>query len=118
MASRQQLPPQIKRVELARRESGRPVVRYQVTVDVGEVDGKRKRVRKRYATEKEARDALDEIRGDVTKGTYVHPTTLTVDKACEDWLVSRHKLKATSAEGYAWILTPVRAELGHIPCRS
>lgn len=29
--------------------------------------------------------------------------------------MSRHKLKPTSAEGYAWILTPVRAELGHIP---
>lgn len=45
----------------------------------------------------------------------MHPTTLTVAKACADWLVSRHKLKPTSAEGYAWILTPVRAELGHIP---
>lgn len=29
--------------------------------------------------------------------------------------MSRHTLKPTSAEGYAWILTPVRAELGHIP---
>ncbi|MGO9035716.1 hypothetical protein [Mycobacterium sp.] len=42
----------------------------------------------------EARKALDEIRGDVAKGTYVHPTTITVDKAIEDWLLSRHGIKA------------------------
>jgi integrase len=45
------MPPQIKRIELAQRDGGRPVIRYQLTVDVGVVDGKRKR----YATEKEAR---------------------------------------------------------------
>lgn len=41
-SSRRQLPPQIKRVELASRSGGRPVIRYQLTVDVGVVDGKRK----------------------------------------------------------------------------
>ena len=58
MAERRQLPPQIKRIELTRRAGGRPVVRYQLTVDVGIVNGKRKQLRKRYATEKEACDAL------------------------------------------------------------
>jgi hypothetical protein len=48
MTERRQLPPQIKRVELAHREGGRPVIRYQLPVDVGVVDRKRKR----YATEK------------------------------------------------------------------
>ena len=115
MAERRQLPPQIKRIELTRRGGGRPIVRYQLTVDIGIVNGKRKQLRKPYASEKEARDALDGVRGDVAKGTYVHPTTLTVDMAREAWLVSRHKLKPTSAQGYAWILTPARAELGHIP---
>ncbi|MET0993662.1 MAG: Arm DNA-binding domain-containing protein [Mycobacterium sp.] len=81
MAERRQLPPQIKRIELTRRAGGRPVVRYQLTVDVGIVNGKRKQLRKRYATEKEARDALDGVRGDVAKGTYVHATALTVEKA-------------------------------------
>lgn len=56
-------------------------MRYQLTVDVGIVNGKRKQLRKRYATEKEARDALDGVRGDVAKGTYVHATALTVEKA-------------------------------------
>jgi hypothetical protein len=55
MTKRRQLPPQIKRVELIQRDGGRPVVRYQLTVDVGIVNGKRKQLRKRYAMEKEAR---------------------------------------------------------------
>jgi hypothetical protein len=38
-------------VELGQRDGGRPVVRYQLTVDVGEVDAKRKQFRKRYATD-------------------------------------------------------------------
>ncbi len=61
--SRQQLPPQIKKVDRTDRASGKTVVRYQVTVDAG-IDpdtGKRRQVRRRYATEKQARDALAEI---------------------------------------------------------
>ena len=80
MVERRQLPPQIKRIEL-RRAGGRPVVRYQLTIDVGTVDRKRKQLRKRYATEREAREALDEIRGDVARG-YLRPpvTALTVEE--------------------------------------
>jgi integrase len=63
MAERRQLPPQIRRVELARRVGSKPVVRYQLTVDTGIVDGKRKQLRRRYNTEKEARAALAEIQG-------------------------------------------------------
>jgi integrase len=74
MAERRQLPPQIKGVELGQRDGGRAVVRYQLTVDVGLVDGKRKQLRKRFATEREARAALDAVRGEVSRGTYVHPT--------------------------------------------
>jgi integrase len=93
MTERRQLPPQIRRVELGQRDGGRPVVRYQLTVDVGVVDGKRKQLRKRYATEKEARAALDAIRGDVAKGTYVHPSKVTLAEACEDWLAAKRGLK-------------------------
>lgn len=115
MVQRRQLPPQIKRIELTRRASGRPLVRYQLTVDVGTLDGKRKQLRKRYATEREAREALDEIRGEVTKGTYVHPSVLTVEEACANWLMSRHGIKPKSKSGYDGVLAPVRAELGHLP---
>jgi len=115
MVERRQLPPQIKRIELARRAGGRPVVRYQLTIDVGTVDRKRKQLRRRYATEREAREALDEIRGEVAKGTYVHPSALTVEEACANWLMSRHGIKPKSKSGYDGVLAPVRAELGQLP---
>src|ERR1700756_3291602 len=115
MVERRQLPPQIKRIELTRRTGGRPVIRYQLTVDVGAVDGKRKQLRKRYATEREAREALDEVRGEVAKGTYVHPSVLTVEEACANWLMSRHSIKPKSKSGYDGVLAPVRVELGHLP---
>ena len=111
---RRQLPPQIRRVELAARSGGRPVIRYQLTVDTGTVDGKRKQFRKRYTTEKEARDALDKIRGQVAQGTYVQPTTTTVAQACEDWLASKHGLKPSTLNGHRMSLGPVLSELGDV----
>ncbi len=115
MSERRRLPPQIRRVELARRSGGKPVVRYQLTADTGYVDGKRKQLRRRYVTEKEARSALAEALGQVSAGTYVHPSTVTVEQACADWLLSRHKIKPTTAAGYEYVLQPVRSELGQKP---
>ena len=101
MAERRQLPPQIRRVELARRAGSKPMVRYQ-----------QKQLRRRYRTEKEARAALAEIQGQVASGTYVQPSTLTLEQACADWLLSRHKIRPTTAAGYEYVLQPVRSELG------
>jgi integrase len=115
MAERRQLPPQIRRVELGRRAGSKPVVRYQLTVDTGIVDGKRKQLRRRYRTEKEARVALAEIQGQVASGAYVQPSTLTVEQACADWLRSRHKIRPTTAAGYEYVLQPVQSELGALP---
>lgn len=113
---RRHLPPQIKRIELAQRAGGRPVVRYQLTVDVGVVDGKRRQVRKRYATEKEAREALDSIRGEVAKGTYVHPTRVTLAQAIDDWLAGKRAAdrKRSTIHGYEEKLGVVIAVLGDI----
>jgi integrase len=80
MAERRQLPPQIRRVELDRRAGSKTVVRYQLTVDTGTAEGKRKQLRRRYRIEKEARAALAEIQGQVNAGTYVQPSTLTVEQ--------------------------------------
>ena len=57
--SRRQLPPQIKKVEVIDRKTAKTVVRYQVTVDAGinPETGKRQQVRRRYTTEKLAREA-------------------------------------------------------------
>lgn len=114
MAERRQLPPQIKRVELASRRGGRPVARYQLTVDVGVVDGKRKQFRKRYPTEAEARDALNKIRGDVARGVYVHPTGRTVSRAVDDWLAGKRAADRaeSTTDGYAEKLSVVLDQLG------
>jgi len=112
MTERRHLPPQIRRVELAQRAGSKPVFRYQLTVDTGTADGKRKQLRRRYRTEKEARAALAEIQGQVASGTYVQPSTLTVEQACTDWLRSRHKIRPTTAAGYEFVLQPVQSELG------
>jgi hypothetical protein len=58
--SRWQLPPQIKKVEILDRETAKTVVRYQLTLNSGvsQLTGKRQQVRRRYATEKQARDAF------------------------------------------------------------
>jgi integrase len=111
---RRQLPPQIRPVELAKRKGGRAVVRYQLTVDVGEINGQRKQFRKRYPTEKAARAALDEIRGQVAAGTYVAPSKLTVVQACENWLAGKRAADRaeSTVDGYEEKLSVVITELG------
>ncbi|MGV7524069.1 Arm DNA-binding domain-containing protein [Mycobacterium kansasii] len=80
--SRQQLQPQIRKVEVVDRSTGKRAVRYQVTVDSGKsADGKRRQVRRRYASEREARDALAKITGGVVDGTFVARSALTIEQA-------------------------------------
>jgi integrase len=88
--------------------------RYQLTVDVGVVDGKRKQLRKRFATEKEARAALDAVRGEVAKGTYIHRSKVTLAEACEDWLAAKHGLKPSTLHGPRVNLTAAMTELGDV----
>ena len=53
MSKRQQLPPQIKKIKVVDRRTGKTVVRYQLTVDTGRdpQTGKRRQIRRRFATE-------------------------------------------------------------------
>ncbi|MGO4617919.1 Arm DNA-binding domain-containing protein [Nocardia sp. 2YAB30] len=70
---RQQLPPQIEKITL---KSG--AVRYEVCAEVGtDETGRRRQTRKRYNTEKEARDALAAVNHAVAQGTYVARSTVT-----------------------------------------
>lgn len=103
--ARQQLPPQIKKIELAKKVRGRPVVRYQLTVDIGTdpATGRRKQYRKRFDTEDEARTELSKIQGEVAKGTHVHPSKVTVAQVVNDWLASKHSLKPSTLRGLSLI---------------
>jgi integrase len=114
---RQQLPPRIKRLEVHDRKTGKTVVRYQVTVDAGEnpLTGKRQQVRRRYATEKQARDALSEIGDQASKGTFVARAALTIEQMCADYLTGRHNLRPTSAAKLGYDLGPLRQRLGDVP---
>ena len=95
MTKRQQLPPQIKKITVTDRATDKPAVRYQMVVDAG-VDPetkKRKQIKRRFTTEKAARDELAAVLGGVKAGTYVHRSGATVDEVCEAWLLSKHNLK-------------------------
>jgi hypothetical protein len=93
--SRRQLPPQIKKIEVTDRKTGKTVVRYQLTVDAGmnPERGKRQQVRRRYATEKLARDALAEVSQQVSTHVFVPRKAVTVEALCADWIASLHKLE-------------------------
>ena len=71
--ARQQLPPQIKKKTVRDRKTGKSVVRYEITADAGvnPDTGKRQQVRRRYTTERLARDALAELQNSVASGTFV-----------------------------------------------
>ena len=114
--TRQQLPPQIKKMTITDRKTGKPVVRYQVTVDAGQnhQTGKRQQVRRRYTTEKLARDALAEIAQQASTAAFVPRKAVTVNELCDDWLASRHNARQTTINGYAYCLAPLREQHGHL----
>jgi integrase len=113
---RQQLPPQIKKIDVTDRSTGKTVVRYQVTVDAGQdaVSGNRRQVRRRFTTEAAARAELAAMQAGVAAGTYIHASKLTVDQVCEAWLASKHSLKASTLLGHGSKLAALRDELGHV----
>jgi integrase len=114
--SRQQLPPQIKKISVKDRTTGKSVVRYELTVDAGNnpESGKRRQIRRRFTTEASARAELAALQAGVVAGTYVHASKLTVDEACEAWLLSKHSLKPSTLAGHRVSLGPLRDELGHV----
>ena len=110
--SRQQLPPQIKKITLAGK-----TIRYQLTVDVGSDPdtGKRRQVRRRFEKEEDAKSALIEIAGRVARDEFVPRKAFSVDNLCSDWLASLHGLRATTIAGYEYDLAPLRETHGTLP---
>lgn len=114
--SRQQLPPQIKKITVVDRASGRRVVRYQVTVDAGvnAQTGRRQQARRRYATEHEARVALADIADSAVKGQFVSRSSVTVEELCAAYVAGRHNLRASSKSKLEYDLSPLREQLGQL----
>ena len=111
---RRQLPPQIKKLPVTDRRTGKTVVRYQVTVDTGvsPATGRRRQARRRYSTEKEARAALAEIADAAAKGQFVARSAVSVEQVCADYIAGRHKLRRSSLAKLAYDLEPLREQHG------
>lgn len=114
--TRQQLPPQIKKVDVLDRATGKTVVRYRVKVDVGvnPETGARQQAKRHCATEKEARKVLAELQNKAVTGTYVSPSKVTVEQVCADYLAGRHNLRESSLAKLAYDLAPLRERHGKL----
>lgn len=112
--SRQQLPPQIKKVEIKDRRSGKALTRYELFTTVGDdpTTGKRRHVRRRFKTEREARDALADVLHEASKGTFVARKKLTVAEAVDDYVAARHNLRATSLSKLTYDLAVLKQFYG------
>ena len=74
-------------------------------------------MRRRYATEKQARDALAEIGTQASAGAFVPRKAITVEELCADWLASLHNARATTISGYSYVLAPLRERHGGLPAQ-
>jgi integrase len=115
--TRQQLPPQIKKITVIDRKTGKAVVRYQLTSEAGTnaETGKRQQIRRRYTTEKQARDALAELAQQVMTDTFVPRKAVTIAELYKDWLASLHNARATTANAYAYSAAPLVERHGTLP---
>ncbi len=115
--TRNQLPPQIRKISVFDRKAGKTVVRYQLRVDggVNPETGQRQQVKRRFDTEKGARGALAEIGDQASKGMFVARKAVTVDELCEDWIASLHNARATTINAYRYALAPLAERHGDMP---
>ncbi|WP_100520572.1 tyrosine-type recombinase/integrase [Mycobacteroides abscessus] len=113
--ARRQLPPQIKKITVLDRASGKMVERYRVKVDVGTnpADGKRQQAKRHCRTEAEARKLLSELQYKAATGTYVSPSNITVEQMCADYVAGRHNLRASSLAKLEYDLAPLRERHGN-----
>ena len=89
--------------------SGKAVTRYHTIVFIGkdpETGKKRYDESRGYATLREAQAVLTERLAALAGGTYIAPTTLTVDEYVQaNWLpTTRARTKATTARSYGWMI--------------
>lgn len=107
--ARQQLPPQIRKREVKNRTSGKPETRYEVIAEAGvdPVTGKRRQIRRRFRTEKEAREALAKLSHQVSTDQFIPKRDITVEQLCEDWLASLHNARPTTINAYRFAIAPL-----------
>ena len=117
--ARRQLPPQIKKVEVLDRRTGKIVVRYQLTVDAGVNPETSKRQQLRRATPPRSRPAKrwPKVSQQVSTDAFVPRKAVTVEALCADWLASLHNARATTVNAYRFSLAPLREQHGDLPAQ-
>lgn len=71
-------------------------------------------MRRRYATEEQARDALSEVGQQAATDQFVPRKAVTVEETCADWLTSLHNARATTLNAYRYALAPLRERHGEL----
>lgn len=78
-------------------------VRYQAVIEGGTdvKTGKRERTFRTFSSKKEALMYLNECISDYNKGRYVHPSDITVEMLCEEWMKGHFlTVKENTKRGY------------------
>ena len=78
-------------------------IRYQAVIENGTdlKTGKRERIFRTFASKKEALMYLNECISDYNKGRYVHPSEITVEMLCEEWMNGHFlTIKENTKRGY------------------
>jgi integrase len=88
---------------------------YVHDVPPGADGGRRQARRGGYATERAAREALNDELGRLRGGTYVERTRVTVGEYMDEWLAGKAKLRATTRKSYGEHITLYfKPGIGHV----
>lgn len=89
--------------------------RYRVIVDGGvKPDGKRRQLKRTFATKKEAASWLSKTRVEVDNGAFVERSRTTVRGYLDSWLAGREGIRENTRAGYRDALEPIYREFGDL----
>jgi integrase len=59
----------------------------------------------RFKTRSAGQRRLNEVLGEIDKGTYARPSSVTFEKFAEDWLTARRQIRGSTESGYGSIIS-------------
>lgn len=99
-------------VKVLTTEGGEP--RYQVRIEIGKVDGKRRQGKRNFEKLQDAIDAYNEARGDRARGVQVTPSGVTLREAADAYL-NGLRARPNTITTYAAVLRPAIERMGNRP---
>lgn len=58
----------------------------------------------KFSTKGDGRRRLNEVLGEIDKGVYVRPSSMTFEQFAQDWLVGRRKIRGSTESGYGSLI--------------